>query len=86
MAMLQLKCPETGEPVDVHDVSPRLALLRRHTAALWVRRIPCPHCGNTHSWSSGDEVLAMETLADSPDATRVLVEGESVSRAVTALS
>lgn len=86
MAMLQLKCPETGEPVDIRDVSPRVALLRRHNAALWVRRIPCLHCGNTHSWSSGDEVRAIETLADSPDATRVLVEGESTSRSVTALS
>ena len=79
MAMVQLKCPETGEPVDIQDVSPRIALLRRHNLALWVRRIPCPHCGDTHPWSSGDQVRALESLADSPEATRVLVEGESAT-------
>src|SRR3954454_2514911 len=53
MALVQLKCPETGEPVDIGDVSPRIALMPQE-ASLWVREIPCPHCGDTHRWSSGN--------------------------------
>jgi hypothetical protein len=79
MAMIQLKCPDTGEPVDIGDLSPRIALLRRHTLALWVRETPCRHCGETHPWSSSDWIRASEALADSPDATRVLVESDSAT-------
>jgi endogenous inhibitor of DNA gyrase (YacG/DUF329 family) len=79
MAMIHLKCPETGEPVDIGDLSPRVALLRTHSLALRVQLIPCPHCGDAHPWSSSEWVSASEALADSPDATQVLVEGNSAT-------
>jgi endogenous inhibitor of DNA gyrase (YacG/DUF329 family) len=77
MAMLQLKCPKSGEPVDVQDVPPP-----RHSAynaAAWGTEIPCPHCGETHLWTSSDWIRAMEALRDSPGAARVFVDGDSVT-------
>lgn len=72
MAMLQLKCPETGKPVDLHDVPAEEALLPIGGAAkVW--RIPCPYCGGSHTWTSSGFAMAMGALRDSPDAARVLV-------------
>jgi endogenous inhibitor of DNA gyrase (YacG/DUF329 family) len=73
MPMVQVKCPETGRPVDIGDV-PREANI---ALSLWSRPIACPHCGKDHPWSSGHFGLAMKTLHDFPDATRVLVDGDS---------
>jgi len=81
MATVQLKCPTTGELVDIGDLSPRVASIRRYSLALWVKRIPCTHCGDSHPWSSSDWIRAYEALADSPDAARVLV-GDNTATAL----
>jgi endogenous inhibitor of DNA gyrase (YacG/DUF329 family) len=78
VAIVQLECPETGKPVDIGDVSPEVALMPT-AAVLAVTEIPCPHCGAGHPWSSGHWVRAMNALRDSPEATRILVEGDSAS-------
>ena len=44
-----------------------------------MERISCPHCGDTHPWSSADWSNACDALCDSPDATRVLVDGQSAT-------
>jgi hypothetical protein len=75
MAMVQLKCPETGKSVDVGDVPPGAAM----GGALLVTEIACPHCGKNHLWSSGDLGLAMRALDDFPEASRVLVYGGSAT-------
>jgi hypothetical protein len=75
MAMVQLKCPETGKPVDIVDVPPGAAL----GGALSVTEIACPHCGKNHLWASGHLGLAMQALNDSPEAGRVLIEGDSAT-------
>jgi endogenous inhibitor of DNA gyrase (YacG/DUF329 family) len=76
MAMVQLKCPETGKPVDIRNVetAPEVFNLAMH-----IREIPCPHCGEGHTWTSSEYVRAMMTLRDSPDASRILVDGESAT-------
>lgn len=81
MALVQLECPETGKPVDVWRYRPGGLV----TADLFSRQISCPHCGNEHTWTSHDRGLAAQTLERSPDASRVLVEGEKGSRVATAL-
>jgi hypothetical protein len=73
--MVQLMCPETRKPVDVGDVPPGAF----QAAVLSVTEIPCPYCGKTHLWSSGQLGLAMRALHDSPDARRVLVQGGSAT-------
>jgi hypothetical protein len=73
--MVQLMCPETAKPVDNGDVPPGAV----QAAVLSVRDIPCPHCGKNHLWSSGHLGLAMRALHDSPEASRVLVEGGSAT-------
>jgi hypothetical protein len=75
MAMLQIKCPETGKPVDIEDVPPDSAI----ALVAFSREIPCPHCGKNHPWTSGHLGLAMQTLHGSPDVTRVLVDGGSAT-------
>jgi hypothetical protein len=75
MAMVQLKCPETGKPVDVVDVPPGAAM----GGALSVTEIACPHCGKNHLWSSGHLGLAMRALNDFPEASRVLVDDGSAT-------
>jgi hypothetical protein len=71
MARVQLTCPETGKPVDILEV-PAGAF---QAAVLSSTEIPCPHSGKNHRWTSGDLGLAMRALHDSPEASRVLVEG-----------
>ena len=78
MAMVQLKCPQTGKPVNIGDVSPDVAF-REMTADMRVQGIPCPHCGEDHRWSSSHFALAMEALRNSPEASRVLVDGGSAT-------
>jgi hypothetical protein len=80
MAMLQLKCPETGKPVDIREHQPDWGV----KAHGFSRLVPCPHCGKSHAWTSHDEGLAHDALQHSPDTTRVLVEGEKDSRSATA--
>jgi endogenous inhibitor of DNA gyrase (YacG/DUF329 family) len=75
MAIVQLKCPETGNPIDLGDVAPNANL----AAALYATEIPCPHCGKKHRWTSGHDALVLRTLQASPEASRVLVEGESAT-------
>jgi len=70
MAMLQLKCPATGEPVDVADCSPNANI----ALSLWSRPVACPHCGEDHAWTSGHLKLAMEALKEAPGASRALLE------------
>ena len=77
MAMLQLKCPKSGEPIDVGDISPPRH--NAYTTALTVSELPCPHCGQTHLWTSSDWVRASQSLRDSPGAARILIDGDSVT-------
>ena len=82
MAVLQLNCPETGKPVDVvSGAVPK----GRVPLALFAREIPCPHCGENHIWTHGHLALAIQTLHDSPDATRVLVDHARDSLSAAAL-
>lgn len=75
MALLQLKCPETGKLVEIADVPPEAHI----ALSLWSRPIACPHCGTEHPWTSGQLARAMKALHDSPGAARVLVEGDSAT-------
>jgi hypothetical protein len=70
MAVVQLKCPETGEPFDVWRHEPGAPI----TADAFSAWIPCPHCGDNHDWSSSERGLAAQALQRSPSATRILVE------------
>lgn len=79
--MVQIKCPETGKPVDVERHQPGWGVKANGFSKL----IPCPHCGNEHTWTSHDRGLAVQALEVSPEASRVLVEGEHGSRSATAL-
>jgi predicted RNA-binding Zn-ribbon protein involved in translation (DUF1610 family) len=81
VAIVQLKCPETGKPVDVWRYNAGDLI----TAHAFSKPIPCPHCGKEHAWTSSDRGLAVRTLQSSPDATRVLGEGERGNRSATAL-
>jgi hypothetical protein len=73
MATLQLKCPATGKPVDVVRNAVPNGLV---PLSLFVREIPCPHCGENHLWTHGHLALAIETHHRSPEATRVLVDAD----------
>jgi endogenous inhibitor of DNA gyrase (YacG/DUF329 family) len=77
MAMLQLKCPKSGQPIDIQEAAPPRHSV--YTADLWGTEVPCPHCGETHLWTKSEWVRALETLRHSPDAARVLVDGDSVT-------
>jgi endogenous inhibitor of DNA gyrase (YacG/DUF329 family) len=72
MAMVQIKCPETGEPVDIMELRPKSPM----HLDLFSKLVPCPHCGKSHTWTSGMRGLAYQTLDVSPEASRVLVEGD----------
>jgi hypothetical protein len=75
MAMVQLRCPETGKPMDLGDVSPHAA----QAAVLYSKEIPCRNCGKKHLWTNGHDALVLKTLQASPEASRVLVEGYSAA-------
>jgi hypothetical protein len=82
MAVLQLNCPETGKPVEVvRDAVPNGIV----PLALFSREILCPHCGKNHLWTHGHLALAIQTLHDSPNATRVLVDHATEGLSATAL-
>ena len=81
MAIVQIKCPETGKSVDVETQQPGWG----HKAHGFSKPIPCPHCGMEHAWTSHDRALAVEALEACPEASRVLVYGEHGSRSATAL-
>lgn len=75
MAMVQLKCPETGEPVDIEETSPGAMRF----AHMFSKPVSCPHCGKSHTWTSHLQDLAQLALNASPDTTRVLVDGDSAT-------
>jgi hypothetical protein len=81
VAVVQLKCPETGEPIDVWSHRAGAPIL----ANAFSMEIPCPHCGENHQWTSGDRGLAAQALQRSPDSTRVLVEQTPQGNVATAL-
>jgi len=81
MAVLLFKCPETGTPVDLGEVSPEAHL----ALSLWSRPTSCPHCGNDHRWTSAHLRLAMQALQDSPQSSRVLIDDALDRVEVTAL-
>jgi hypothetical protein len=70
MAMIQLKCPHTGEPVDMGECSPDATM----ALELWSRPVACPHCGEDHPWTSGHLGIAIQALHSSPGASRILVD------------
>jgi hypothetical protein len=82
MAVLQLNCPETGKPIDVvKDAVPNGNV----PLALFASEILCPHCGKNRLWTSRHLALAIGTLHNSPDATRVLVDQARDGLSATAL-
>jgi hypothetical protein len=81
VAMVQLKCPETGTPIDIFEYrSPGFM-----TADIFSRQIPCPHCGENHTWTSWYRGEAVMALQRSPHASRVLVETTQDGFSATAL-
>jgi endogenous inhibitor of DNA gyrase (YacG/DUF329 family) len=56
MAMLQIKCPNTGQPVDTGMDMPHDAVKSGQITLTNNTVGPCPHCGESHTWS-GDDVL-----------------------------
>lgn len=81
VAMVQLKCSETGEAIDIFEYRSGMGI----TLDLFSRRIPCPHCGGSHTWTSGHRGEAITALQHSPQATRVLVETTPDGISATAL-
>ena len=81
VAMVQLKCPETGEAIDLFEYRSGMAI----TADIFSRSIPCPHCGESHTWTSWYRGAAINALQRSPDATRVVVEATEDGYSATAL-
>lgn len=81
VAMVQLKCPETGKPIDIYEYrSPGIT-----HANIFSRQVSCPHCGEPHTWTSwylGEAIMALQRA---PDATRVLVEATEDGYTATAL-
>jgi hypothetical protein len=75
MAIVQITCPATGEPVDVMELRPNSPV----HLDLFSKLVPCPHCGGRHTWTSGMRGLAYRTVNASPEASRVLVEGDSAT-------
>jgi len=53
MAIVQIKCPETGKPVDVWRYQ-RGGIVQ---ANIFQKLVSCPHCGKEHPWSSHDRGL-----------------------------
>lgn len=84
MAMVQLKCPETGKPIDIGDAPPE-RLNMPTASAKTSREIPCPHCGKGHIWTSSHLAHALMAFRDTPDATRLLVETTQDGPSATAL-
>jgi endogenous inhibitor of DNA gyrase (YacG/DUF329 family) len=81
VAMVQLKCPETGKAIDLFEYRSGMLI----TADIFSRAIPCPHCGENHPWTSwyrGEAIMALER---SPQATRVVVEETEDGYSATAL-
>jgi hypothetical protein len=81
VAMVQLKCPETGKAIDMFEYRSGMGI----TADSFSRSIPCPHCGENHTWTSGYRGQAIMALQRSPHASRVLVETTQDGFAATAL-
>lgn len=80
--MVQLKCPETGKPVDIGEVTRDTrdgGPFRGEADVYGARPVPCPHCGNDHPWSANRIGLALLALQGSPEASRVLVDSESAT-------
>jgi hypothetical protein len=81
VAMVQLKCPETGKAIDLFEYWSGMAI----TADIFSTSIPCPHCGESHTWTSSYRGEAIQALQRSPHATRVLVETTEDGYSATAL-
>lgn len=75
MAMVQIKCPDTGEPLDIMEIRPNSPM----QADAFSDLVTCPHCAKSHTWTSSMRGLAYRTLNASPGASRVLVEGDSAT-------
>jgi hypothetical protein len=81
VAMVQLKCPETGKPIDMFEYRSGMGV----TLDIFSRSIPCPHCGEEHTWTSEYRGEAIQALQRSPHASRVLVETTPEGFSATAL-
>ena len=83
IATLELKCPTSGKPVHIRDGNfPTNGVVN---ASAWVTQIACPHCGESHRWTSSGFAKAMEALHNSPHATRLLVDEAADGVTATAL-
>lgn len=67
--MVMLTCPKTGKPfpsgVETDELSFD-ALATRMGAQGRNRNVPCPHCGQGHTWGSGGAYLAADCPAQQP--------------------
>lgn len=81
VATVQLECPETGKPIDIFEYRSGMGV----TADIFSRAVPCPHCGENHTWTSWYRGEALMALQRSPHASRVLVETSQDGFAATAL-
>ncbi|SFH06756.1 hypothetical protein SAMN04488020_106120 [Palleronia marisminoris] len=50
-----IKCPVTGKPVKTGIVAEREGF---EESVLEESTVPCPHCGQTHTWDKQDAWLA----------------------------
>ena len=81
VAMVQLKCPKTGKPIDMLEYMSGMGI----AAVIFSRPVQCPHCGENHTWTSwylGEAIMALQR---SPQASRVVVEATQDGFSATAL-
>lgn len=81
VAMVQLRCPETGKAIDIFEYRSGSGI----TADIFSTTIPCPHCGESHTWTSWYRGEAIMALQRSPHASRVVVETTEDGYSATAL-
>jgi len=81
VAMVQFKCPTTGKAIDILEYRSGMGI----AAVRFSKSLACPHCGDSHTWTSGHLGEAIMTLQRSPQASRVLVETTQDGVSATAL-
>lgn len=81
VAMVQLKCPKTGKPIDMLEYMSGMGI----AAVIFSRPVQCPPCDESHTWTSwylGEAIMALQR---SPHASRVVVETTEDGYSATAL-
>lgn len=63
MARVMITCPETGKPIYTGWSFDEVAF---ETSQLADNSVPCPECGQVHTWSKQDAYLESEEEAHQP--------------------